>query len=1480
MAQEDITTRFKVDVSDLKKGITEARKQIESANAKFKAASAGMDDWAKSSKGLNEKIKQLTTVLAQEKIKLENYNQQLKKQQEAYKENGLRADKLRAQLKALAEQGVAKTDDEYKKLQKSLSKVEQEQISNKNAAESLQTTILNQQGTVNKLNKDLGNYKTTLTQVEKAEKTAARTGKSVDEVLKDMEGSTRNASEGFTVMKGALANLVADGIRTAVNSMKDFVKQTITVGREFDSAMSKVGAISGATGEELEKLREKAKEMGSTTKFTATEAAEALNYMAMAGWDTEDMLGGLEGVLNLAAASGSDLATTSDIVTDALTAMGYEAKDAGKLADVMAAASSNANTNVEMMGQTFQYAGPIIGAMGYEMEDAAVAIGLMANAGIKGEKAGTALRSVLTRLSAPPAECAKAMDKLGISISNADGTMKPLDEVIQQLRKSFSGLSEAEQTQMAKSLAGQEAMSGLLAIVNAAPSDFEKLTQAVDKSSGAAEKMASTMQDNLGGDLTKLQSQFEGVQIQIYEKLEPALRKGAAALSKLLDGTDWNKFGENAANALEKVIKGFQWVINHKSSVVGTIKAVVAAFAVAKIAKFTTELSKMGKGLVSVATTGKALTAITKGMTVAQIANTTATNAGTVATNLFNAAWKANPIGMVITGVALLAGGIYALVKATKASTSETDANIKATEKLIEDHNELTKSINENAEARKKSISEAGNEAATAEILFGKLEKLQKVEGKSNEQKQQMKSLVSELNALIPDLNLKYDENTDKLNKSTDAIRSQIQATKELAMAKAAESQLTEIASEMVELEKERANLIEQQTINQNEYDAAVKNRADFESKYSQFTISNNDHLQRQYIGLLQAEKDKKKALDDTQGAIDGNTTSMNNLNKEYDQTTQLSSKLFDKAEITTKLSDLTELCKKAGVQIPTALKEGMEAGKYVVPDSVEGLNKLINFDNALKTAGLAGVDIPRSISDGVVSGKTSVEDAIGQVNEVVNFNEALKKAQEDGIYIPENLAQNMLDGTITVKQANDELNAAIEFDAALKKAQEDGTKIPNDLAEQVRNGKMTVSEANNIINAAIKFDESVKNAGEQGTAISNNLADKMKEGQVSVDDANKFINETINFTKALEESGQKGSEIPTLLSQKIANGQITVSQAVEQMNNWIQFTDALSETENSGYEIPQILKNNILNGKTSVDDAITQMNNWVKFQGALNAADLAGIAIPKEIADGILSGKTEAKDAIALLNKDVSNESNKLPTVLKTSGAKSGQFFDDGIYNGLNDSGRKSKIKTSISGLGRGMLSTLNSSIDAHSPSRATYQSGGWFLDGVYNGISRRDKRNSIFSAISSFGSSLLSRLRRALQEHSPSKATEEMGINLLLGLSNGIKNQVKPVMKQVSNFGKSVVNTLSSQLSGESNLLQIGTNLKNSLSEAKSGISSMVSPNNVLSTVGAAANSSTGATSTVNNFTQNIYAPEQPSRIELYRDTRNLLNFVKREG
>ncbi|HDZ5602224.1 TPA: phage tail tape measure protein [Staphylococcus aureus] len=305
-------------------------------------------------------------------------------------------------------------------------------------------------------------------------------------------------------------------------------------GIEFDDSMRKVKATSGATGEEFEALKKKAREMGATTKFSASDSAEALNYMALAGWDSKQMMEGLSGVMDLAAASGEELGAVSDIVTDGLTAFGLKAKDSGHFADILAQTSSKANTDVRGLGEAFKYVAPVAGALGYTIEDTSIAIGLMSNAGIKGEKAGTALRTMFTNLSSPTRAMGNEMERLGISITDSNGKMIPMRKLLDQLREKFKHLSKDQQASSAATIFGKEAMSGALAIINASDEDYQKLTKSIDSSTGASKRMADTMESGLGGKLRTLRSQLEELALTIYDRIEPALKIIVSAFSKVV----------------------------------------------------------------------------------------------------------------------------------------------------------------------------------------------------------------------------------------------------------------------------------------------------------------------------------------------------------------------------------------------------------------------------------------------------------------------------------------------------------------------------------------------------------------------------------------------------------------------------------------------------------------------------------------------------------------------------------------------------------------------------------------------------------------------------------------------------------------------------------------------------------------------------------------------------------------------------------
>lgn len=434
--------------------------------------------------------------------------------------------------------------------------------------------------------------------------------------LKVFGDKSATAEQKFKGLSSAFATVGSTMSRSVTLPLAGVGAAALKTATDFEAGMSEVKAISGATATEFDALRDKAIEMGAKTKFSASDSAAAFKYMAMAGWDASAMMDGIAGIMDLAAASGEDLATTSDIVTDALTAFGLQASDSAHFADVLAQASSKSNTNVGLMGETFKYVAPVAGALGYSIEDTAVAIGLMANSGIKASQAGTALRSAFTRMAKPTKEVYAAMDALGISLTNSDGSMKSLNEIMVDLRKGFAGLTEEQKAQYAAMLAGQEGMSGLLAIVNASDVDFQKLTDEINNANGAAQDMAEIMMDNTKGAVEQLKGALESAGIIIGEKLTPYIRQLAEWITGLVE--KFNKLSEEQQNFIVKVglviaaIGPVLLILSKVASTIGTIiTAVKTASGVIGSVTKTIQLLSMGQSEL-IASTGGIPSVITK----------------------------------------------------------------------------------------------------------------------------------------------------------------------------------------------------------------------------------------------------------------------------------------------------------------------------------------------------------------------------------------------------------------------------------------------------------------------------------------------------------------------------------------------------------------------------------------------------------------------------------------------------------------------------------------------------------------------------------------------------------------------------------------------------------------------------------------------------------------------------------------------------
>ena len=539
------------------------------------------------------------------------------------------AEKKNAEQKKILNQQIEAQKQKVEKLQEVLAKVEDKYGENSKEANSWREAL-------NKATTELNQMQTALQNIPNG--------------IENLGNAMQSAGQKISAAGDALMPISAAVAAVGVAAVKTTA--------EFDASMSKVSAISGTTGEELTDLRNKAREMGAETKFSATEAADAMTYMAMAGWKTQEMMSGIDGIMNLAAADGLDLATTADIVTDSLSAMGLSAEDAGHFADVLAAAATNANTNVSMMGETFKYAAPLAGAMGYNIEDLAVATGLMANSGIKGSQAGTALRGLLTRLAKPTKESSQAMKDLYIALDDGEGNMRSFMQMIEILRDRFADLTEEEKTQYAAMLAGQNGMSGLLAIVNASEKDLKKLAAATKNADGTAKRMAETMQDNLNGQLTILQSQLSEAAISVGDVLTPKIRELTGYVQT---ATDW--FNKLSDEEKENVVQMGIYVAAAAPMLKITGKVVeVAGKGVENFGTLVRTVENMG-GVMNATNAVLGITSVQLGLVLAPLV-------------ALGAAFYV--AGQKITGIDLKLEGFIEGAKQTKTVVEENSAAIQA----------------------------------------------------------------------------------------------------------------------------------------------------------------------------------------------------------------------------------------------------------------------------------------------------------------------------------------------------------------------------------------------------------------------------------------------------------------------------------------------------------------------------------------------------------------------------------------------------------------------------------------------------------------------------------------------------------------------------------------------------------------------------------------------------------------------------------
>ena len=1299
------------------------------------------------------------------------------------------------------------------------------------------------------------------TKMQQSHKKVKDTAKeSADGAKKSWEESNQSTVASTESATSKMAGLMKKSAAVIGVASVAAAKKTIDVGKSFEAGMSEVQAISGASGKDLEKLSAKAKQMGATTKFSATESATALKYMAMAGWKTNQMVSGLSGVMNLAAASGEDLGTVSDIVTDSMTAFGLKAKDSGHFADVLAKASSSSNTNVAMMGETFKYVAPLAGSMKYSIEDTATAIGLMANAGIKGSQAGTSLRSIITRLVKPPKDAATALNALGISTTKADGSMKPLRETMAELREKFSGLTESQKASYASSIAGQEAMSGLLAIVNASDSDFNKLQKAIDNSSGAAKKQADVMNNNLQGALYDLGSVAESVGIGIYEDIKTPLTKavgvGTAQLrvlsNKLKKGGIKEIVPKEAINTVENLGKvamvagkGGVKVLATSTKLLGDNMGVVIPLATSFMGAWAgvKVFNTASKGVTALTTAFSALKTMEQANAITLVAQqggltalqtvvgifTGKISLATAATGAFNAACTAlgGPVGLGVVAVGALAAGVAAYALTQKKAVTEADRYYSSCTKLKKKQEEMAASIKSLHKENQKNVDSTRANGVQADQLYQRLTKLMNVEHKSAGTKAQIASVVKQLNELLPGLNLEYDKEADKLNKSTSAIKKNIAALKEQAMAKAYQNGMESAAKKSAEAEIAYKEALEDRAKAQEKVKATQK---EFDKRKSEVGLGSGDKkLEKLGEDLITY----KKALQEADGAVKKSSKNLNDAHKELDTYTD---KYTAQANYTAYLKSLDDLSKQAKIKasdIPKSVEDGIKQGVYANPTSGKELKSLIKLDNLVNSDQLAkmqeqGMKIPQYLAQGISDGSVSFKTAATQLGNAINWEDLIQQVKDKGKEVPDSIAQGISSGQYAVPTSIKAVKNLITFEDLKAEALQGGIEVPDYLANGITSGSMKPEEAVKALSNLVSFQDMIDKAGIEGSKVPTELATRVAQGQISVQAAVKQLTDGVkkDFDKAEKDTSKSKKNIESNTTLKTANNSgaaksfNVVGNAAKKNANTVKKSKADTEknskinpTDNSksGKKTFESYSKEAQKASSKTKTSVKTLKSTATKTLAANdgAAKKAGAKLGNDFAKGITSKSGAAKSAGSKVAKAGSSGASSQ----KSSFVSVGSNLSAGIASGIRSN--SGAVSAAAREAVRAAVAAAKSEGKIHSPSRVMESDvGKWMPLGMAAGIRKHTK--DVEDASGEMANASVEATATALGIHSPSRVYKDaIGKNIPADVAKGVREgqtELNAEMKLSVNEALSAAKSASKK----GNYSDIGNNLVSGISEA----------------------------------------------------------------
>ena len=1178
---------FRQALQQSKNALKEFDSEMKLVTAQFKKNEQSMDA-LKAKQAVYQKQQQELT--KQSKLLVD----QIKKASEEYKKAAdaqeKQADKIKKLEKALeqAKKEYGDSADEVKVLEQELSEANAEYDKQEKAI----TTLSNK---ITKWNTDLNNTKRELVETDNALENTNDAIENYDTNLDRAEAETKEFgqtmgtaganTEKLRVSLGSLvsAQVVVDVLRNCARAIKEVATAAIDVGAKFEASMSKVEALSGAAGDSLERLTAKAKEMGARTIYSASESADAFSYMALAGWQVEEMLEGIEPVLNLAASANMDLAEASDIVTDYLTAFGLKAQDAAHFSDAMATAMSTSNTTVELLGESYKNCAATCGSLGIAMEDATAVLATMANAGVKGGEAGTALNTILTRLATNTKGAADALKEYGVDVyDEVTGNMNSISSILNGLALSWDNMSQKEQSALAKTIAGvhnysrfQTIMLGVSQAAKEGGQSFDDYADALRNCDGAAEAMAKTMQDNLTGDITILKSALEGLGIategvfdasfreavqgatESVSQLERAITRGdlGVSLSELGDSVAelTENLMESAEDALPGFIDGLTWLVDNVEYIGAGIKTLTAAYVSYKVAAL-------------------AATVATEGLTVVL---------------------ESNPYVLAATAVIGLVTALESFSEAGKKALNTETEQTKATNKFLEKNRELIDQLDDSAAKREADARAMDSQLETSKKLVSELFN----ETTAQERRQ---AIVTQLKDLYPKLNLAMNEQGEIIGAAREQIERYIESSIQMAKVEAAREHLTEIAKEQFEAEMALAEA-EEAVADKRKQVTAAQIAADAEAK--QHTDMNGEivDVYNEYDVALEQAQEGLEELKKTQ---EEDAEKVKELGEEYNRTLEYidnNAPLVEAAESTNELAAAEENAIVVTEEMAKEFDDLQEAIANSISSSLDLTNK---WTQEWKTSTAQMTENVDSQIEGIEKWAENF-DMLANQSEVAIDSRVMKYLADlgtDGAGLVQELVDTLEKSPEELQAFSDSMAKYLSLEDSV--AAEIRDSYVNCVLEGMQGATEAISDNNGAMATATQemadnLKEGLTEAGQVGSEA---MATALEEGANEVGAAaQKNADTAIGKVKeVLGENGEKVGEIGEAADEALADAFENGKSKESALNVSEEIYDNIASnlSEESGYEIGE----NFMRG---MKDAVETLGEQV-IEAAAKAAEEA----------------------------------------------------------------------------------------------------------------------------------------------------------------------------------------------------------------------------------------------------------------------------------